>query len=446
MFIKRAAAFLLGLLLVAHPTHHAASQQLDGGAKATVKSPIGALPSLLFDPETPFNRLEAFLIPLTEEDLAELAGHWQGLLKAHMLKMSEQYLELTAGDEAERAEARAKWNNLADQRQELFRKFDAILVAWNEKGGDPKKIAIYRRYEIAVVVSGARDLDTVTASQRLWAWIKTPDGGIALAIKIAIFGGSLIGLISVAALVRGFAQIRLRRVKRVSQLLKTFVAGAVYWIVTAVGLVVVLSSLGVDVTPLFAIFGGASFILAFAFQDTLGNLASGLMIMVNRPFDEGDFVKIDESYGTVKSVSIVATRIVTPDNQSIVIPNKQVWGSTIVNLNASTTRRVDLVFGIGYGDDIQRAIEVLREAVAKNPFTLDDPKPVIMVGDLAESCINILCQPWVRTPDYMTARSDLMADVKKRFDAAGISLPYPQRDVHLYRSEQPGKVKPGQQS
>ncbi|MCL5779158.1 mechanosensitive ion channel family protein [Limibaculum sp. FT325] len=441
MFIKYAAGFLLGLLLVAHPIQKAASQPVDAAPNATVASQSGALPSLLLDPETPSNRLEAFLIPLTEEDLAKLAAHWQGLLKAHMFKMSDQYLKLNSHDEAVRTEARATWNRLADQRQELFLKFDAILVAWNEKGGDPKAIAGYRRYEIASVVEGARDLDAVTASERLWAWMKTPSGGIALAIKIAIFAGSLIGLITVAALARGFAQIRLRRVKRVSQLLKTFVAGAIYWVVTAVGLVIVLGSLGVDVTPLFAIFGGASFILAFAFQDTLGNLASGLMIMVNKPFDEGDFVNIGGSYGTVKSVSIVATRIVTPDNQSILIPNKQVWGSIIVNLNASRTRRVDLVFGVGYGDDIPTVIEILREAVAENPRTLDDPKPVIMVGELADSCINILCQPWVLTPDYMTARSELIANVKKRFDAAGVSIPYPQRDVHLYRSDTSESIK-----
>ncbi|MGB5735741.1 MAG: mechanosensitive ion channel family protein, partial [Thiohalocapsa sp.] len=217
----------------------------------------------------------------------------------------------------------------------------------------------------------------------------------------------------------------------ISNLLRTFIAGLVFWVVLAVGLPVVLALLGVQGTPLLALFGGASVIIGLALQDTLGNFAKGLMIMINRPFDEGDYVDIGGTAGTVEAVSIVATTIATPDNQVIVIPNQQVWEGVITNRTARDTRRVDLVFSIGYGDDIQRAIRVLKEAVAEHPLTLDDPEPTIAVTALADSAIELLCGAWTRTTDYLTVYRGLLADVKVRFDAAGITIPYPQRDLHL---------------
>jgi small conductance mechanosensitive channel len=201
--------------------------------------------------------------------------------------------------------------------------------------------------------------------------------------------------------------------------------------VLTIGILVVLASLGVNVTPLFAMIGGVSFVLAFAFQDTLGNLASGLMIMVNQPFDEGDYVEVGGVGGTVKSVSIVATTVTTPDNQVIVIPNKKVWGNVITNVTASDTRRVDLVFGISYEDSIPEALDVIERIVANHPNTLKDPEPVIRVHQLADSSVNFICRPWAKTEDYWAVYWDLTHQMKEAFDAAGISIPYPQQDVHI---------------
>jgi small-conductance mechanosensitive channel len=152
--------------------------------------------------------------------------------------------------------------------------------------------------------------------------------------------------------------------------------------------------------PIFAMIGGASFILAFAFQDTLGNLANGLMIMINRPFDEGDYVLVGGVGGTVKTVSIVATTVNTPDNQVIVIPNKNVWGNVITNVTASDTRRIDLVFGISYDDSIEDAQKVMDEVVHAHPLVLKDPEPVIRVHELGASSVNFVCRPWALTTDY----------------------------------------------
>jgi small conductance mechanosensitive channel len=155
------------------------------------------------------------------------------------------------------------------------------------------------------------------------------------------------------------------------------------------------------------------------------------MIMLHRPFDEGDYVDVGGVSGTVKTVSIVATTVTTPDNQVIVIPNKNVWGNIITNVTASDTRRVDLVFGISYEDSIPEATQVLEEAVAAHPLVLKEPAPTIRVNELADSSVNLICRPWVKTSDYWTVYWDLMRQVKERFDEVGISIPYPQQDVHV---------------
>ena len=274
------------------------------------------------------------------------------------------------------------------------------------------------------------DLKAILAA--IGAWLTSEDGGVALATKALVALFSLYGLVLFARLVRAIAKRHIRKLPKISSLLQTFLAGLVYWVVLAAGLMVVLSLLGVKGTPLLALFGGASVIIGLALQDTLGNFAKGLMIMINRPFDEGDYVDIGGTAGTIQSVSIIATTITTRDNQVVVIPNQQVWEGVIKNLTARDTRRVDLVFSISYDDDINHAIQVLWAAVAEHPLTLDEPEPTIAVVTLGDHSVDILCAPWCRTPDYWAVSRGLTADVKLRFDAAGITIPYPQRDVHVY--------------
>jgi small conductance mechanosensitive channel len=181
--------------------------------------------------------------------------------------------------------------------------------------------------------------------------------------------------------------------------------------------------------------GGASFILGFAMQETLGNLASGLMIMVLKPFDTGDYIHVAGTSGTVDDMSVVSTTIRTVDNQVITVPNSKIWGDVITNVNASDTRRVDMVFGIGYGDSADHAISVLRELVDQEKLILDDPATDIFVGELGDSSVNIFVRPWTKSEDYWTVYWSLMAKAKERFDEEGISIPFPQRDVHLITSD-----------
>jgi small conductance mechanosensitive channel len=244
--------------------------------------------------------------------------------------------------------------------------------------------------------------------------------------------GAFFGLLIVARIVRAWVRRAVDRTPQISNLLSGFLVMVVYWLTIAFGLMIVLAALGVNVTPLFALVGGASFIIAFALQETLGNLAAGLMIMINRPFDEGDYVQVAGLGGTIKHVSIMSTTVTTPDNQVITIPNSKVWGDVITNVTASDTRRVDLVFGISYGDSIERAQAVLEEVVASHPLVMEDPAPNIRVSELADSSVNFIVRPWTNTSDYWTVYWDLHRAVKEAFDANGISIPFPQTDMHLH--------------
>jgi small conductance mechanosensitive channel len=211
-----------------------------------------------------------------------------------------------------------------------------------------------------------------------------------------------------------------------SRLLQGFLTTVVYWLTIAFGLMIVLAALGVNITPLFALVGGASFIIAFAMQETLGNLAAGLMIMIYRPFDEGDYVSVAGVSGTVQRVSAVSTTVTTPDNQVIVVPNSKVWGDVITNVTASETRRVDLVFGIGYDDSIEVAQKTFEEIVAAHPCVLSDPPPLIRVNALSDSSVDFVVRPWVNATDYWTVYWDLTRQMKEVFDEKGLTLPYPQ--------------------
>ena len=237
-----------------------------------------------------------------------------------------------------------------------------------------------------------------------------------------------------------FARLGRRAMKRllssrrinVSELLKNLALGATSKLIWIVGILVALSVIGIDIGPMLAGLGIAGFILGFALQDTLSNFAAGLMIMIYSPFDVGDLVTAGGVFGTVQDLTLVSTVITTIDNQRIVVPNGKVWGDVINNATAERIRRVDLVFGIGYEDDIDKARGILEQIVAQNELVLDDPDPVVRVHTLGESSVDFVCRPWCRTQDYWDVYWEITEEVKKRFDAEGVSIPFPQRDVHVH--------------
>jgi small conductance mechanosensitive channel len=222
---------------------------------------------------------------------------------------------------------------------------------------------------------------------------------------------------------------------RISHLLHRMIISTVRNLVVIFGVLLAISQLGISLGPLLAGLGIAGFIIGFALQDTLSNFASGIMILLYRPFDVGDVVDAGGVSGKVNHMSLVNTTFMTFDNQKLVVPNNKIWEGVITNLTAQRTRRVDLVFGISYDDDIEKAEAVLREIVDAQDAVLDEPEPTIRLHELGDSSVNFIVRPWVKTDDYWDTYWGLTKAVKQRFDKEGISIPFPQRDVHVYEQK-----------
>ncbi len=263
------------------------------------------------------------------------------------------------------------------------------------------------------------------------AWAESNVGTVALQLATILL---ILLLTRIVARLGRRTMNRLLRSRRVnvSELLKNLALGATSKIVWIIGILIALSVIGIDIGPMLAGLGIAGFILGFALQDTLSNFAAGLMIMIYRPFDVGDLVTAGGVFGTVQDLTLVSTVITTLDNQRIVVPNGKVWGDVINNATAERIRRVDLVFGISYEDDIEKARGILEEIVAGEELVLDDPDPLVRLHTLGESSVDFVCRPWCRTQDYWDVYWNITEAVKKRFDEEGVSIPFPQRDVHVY--------------
>jgi small conductance mechanosensitive channel len=410
----------------------AQDETVDPAADADAQATPPAYPAGLDDPSIALDELELRLVPLTADELAPLAAAWQERARAATQAVVDKSLEIRAAG-ADAAEAlREERLELVEERDRIFEKAATVVASLEAKGGDPAEVEAMRGYLSAVIAAGRSQLTVQEFADGFLAWLVSRDGGMAIGFRIAVIVAAFFGLLIVARIVRAWVRRAVDRTPQLSNLLSGFLVMVVYWLTLAFGLMIVLAALGVNVTPLFALVGGASFIIAFALQETLGNLAAGLMIMINRPFDEGDYVQVAGLGGTIKHVSIMSTTVTTPDNQVITIPNSKVWGDVITNVTASDTRRVDLVFGISYGDSIERAQAVLEEVVASHPLVLAEPAPNIRVSELGDSSVNFIVRPWTKTGDYWTVYWDLHRAVKEAFDANGISIPFPQTDMHLH--------------
>ncbi|AXX88974.1 mechanosensitive ion channel protein MscS [Arcobacter suis] len=224
----------------------------------------------------------------------------------------------------------------------------------------------------------------------------------------------------------------LRKVKGMEETLIRFLENIVYYALMIIVLLTALGKLGVETTSFLAILGAAGLAIGLALKDSLGNFASGVMIILFKPFKVGDTVTAGGVTGTVKEVGIFSSIFVTADNQKIIVPNGSITTGSITNVNAYETRRIDLVIGIGYKDDIKKAKEVLTNVATSNEKVLVDKGISVVVSELAESSVNFTINVWVKTSDYSEVRFYLLENIKLSFDNEGISIPYPQQDVHHY--------------
>ncbi len=246
---------------------------------------------------------------------------------------------------------------------------------------------------------------------------------ITFALVIFIVGKMVAkGIVSVTKKMLGKAKM--------DEILINFVSSILSTVLLLFIIVAALDQLGVDTTSLIALLGAAGLAVGLALQGSLQNFAAGVMLIIFRPFKAGDFVEAGGVSGVVENISIFSSIFRTGDNREVIIPNGAIYGGTITNFSARETRRVDMVFGIGYGDDIRQAKEVIRGILENDARILKEPAPLIAVGELADSSVNFNVRPWVKSGDYWGVKFDLTEEIKLAFDAKGISIPYPQMDVH----------------
>ncbi len=272
----------------------------------------------------------------------------------------------------------------------------------------------------------------LTEGQELWnqalAWLT--DKGLSFAVSLV---AALVIFVVGFFVIKGIVAVVVRAVEKGGKkntLFANFVRNVTSKVLWAILVVIILGKLGVDVGPLVAGLGVTGFILGFAFQESLGNLASGLMIAINEPFKIGDYVIVAGLEGTVLKVDMMATVLATADNKKVVIPNKSAWGSPITNFSALGRRRVDIQIGIDYGADVLKAIEVALSALKTVPGVLADPQPAVSVATLGDSAVTLNVRPWTDGATYWSVYNDAQVAVKAAFERSGIQIPFPQLTVH----------------
>ena len=429
-------------------------------------------PQTTADPQLPVDHLKLLLKPLTKEELVVEADGWRDLLKASVQRIAEhrigvknqqevletnrqvveelvseegddvtttkseaiqedtQYVEQAATErKQDLAETLGK---LQTEKDPFVQRLNVVIDELKLKGGE---VESYQKYISAQLGVAMEVTDTAAFWAVLKGWLVSEQGGQRWLWNFVRFLVIVIGFYFGASIAAGLVRHAASRVQAASLLLVDFLGKFVKQLVIIIGLIVSLAALEVNITPLLAAVGAAGFVIGFALQGTLSNCASGLLILAYRPFDVGDVIDAAGISGTVDSVSLFSTHVRTFDNKMMIVPNNDIWGGTITNATASDIRRVDMVFGISYEDDIEKAKEILESLVQQHDLVLDDPAPVVQLHELADSSVNFICRPWTKTGDYWTVHWDITRGVKESFDRSGISIPFPQRDVHLYQQE-----------
>ena len=261
----------------------------------------------------------------------------------------------------------------------------------------------------------------------LWPYLE----GLVWAIAIFVIGRIVVKMVT-GVLRKVMAKAN------VDEILINFLASIASGVMMLFVIIGALDKLGVPTGSMVALVGAAGLAVGFAMQDSLSNFASGVMLIIFRPFKNGDFVEAGGCTGVVEKIQIFTTIMKTGDNREIIVPNGAIFGGVITNYSARDTRRVDMIFGIGYDDDLLKAKQILKDIIAADERILQDPAPAIAINDLGDSCVNFKVRPWVKSGDYWDVLSDITETVKLTFDKEGISIPYPQTDVHLYKVDAAG--------
>lgn len=352
------------------------------------------------------------------------------------LGMAEEVLQNRLSLDPENADIAATLKELDTSHAFSLGQLEAVILMLDSLGLDSTEyqaVMLLQSPSISIrFFSSEAILEVIKAGWR--ALKKAVENNAAdLTIRLLMFIAILLIFRVLARIIRRIVRVASDRSKLdMSLLLKNILVSTSGGTVMALGFLIALSTIGVSLAPMLAGLGVAGFIVGFALQDSLANFAAGAMILIYRPFDVDDLVEVPGAFGKVKRMNLVSTTITTLDNQTLVVPNSKIWGDVIKNVTAQKVRRVDLDIGIGYDDDIDLAEKVLTEIVVDQKNALTKPEPTIKLHTLGDSSVNFVVRVWTRTDDYWDVYWDILREVKVRFDSEGISIPFPQRDVHIY--------------
>jgi small conductance mechanosensitive channel len=328
----------------------------------------------------------------------------------------------------------------AERLELAIARLNSVVTMLERLDGDTlamRRVLIEKSGGLALSLVDTAMLNVVLGEtqDRLVDWFSA--NGASTLLSAILFVGILILARSLAGLSKRLTERALRHSDQsISQLLKETLISMAGTVVFLIGLLVALAQVGVSVTPMIAGLGVVGFIVGFALQDTLSNFAAGAMILAYRPFDTGDFIAAGEAEGTVLKMNLVNTTIVTVENKVLIIPNSKIWGGVIMNVTGQKLRRTDIIYRVSYADDVDLVQGILEELIDADERWLDDPEPLVRLKQYSESSIDFMVRAYAKTDEYWEAVWALNKAVKKRFDAEGITIPFPQREVHSRQSPQ----------
>ncbi|HAO11117.1 MAG TPA: mechanosensitive ion channel protein [Planktothrix sp. UBA8407] len=367
----------------------------------------------------------------------QIAGPVDTIDDNENLKTKQEKLEKAAEKLDENANTEAKLKNqlvanvteLQSDRTAIVDRFKVVLAELERKGGDPKS---YQQYIEAISIVAVDLKDTEGVGVRLMSWVKSGEGGLRWAANIGKFVGIVIASIIVSQILGTILNLSLKRIGGASELLRHFTVMVVKRGGVVIGVMLALTALEVSLGPILALLGGASFVLAFALQSNLGNFASGLMIMFNKPFDIGDEVKVSGIWGYVDSISLASTKIKGFGGQMYVIPNNSVWGGMIENMTPGEIRKVSIWLRISFKEDLAKVQKLLVEIIQSHPKILQDPKPGKFLSSVEDYYFSIGVSGWTKTEDFWGVHEEVIQMIQERFNQENIQMSaIPESDLNF---------------
>lgn len=388
------------------------------------------------NPEIPSDQLKVLLKPLTQEQLQAEADAWFLLLQQKAQEISDleyaikvQEEEIGGDVDTQKEEQVVTATRLKTEQTNLASRLNTVLEDLEAKGGDPKT---YQQYVSAVSGLEFDITNTEGLGLRFTTWLQSEEGGIKLGLNLLKFFGILIVTVIVAPRLGKVTDHALARVSNISTLFRGFVVMVVNRSVLVVGALLAIASLGVNLGPILAVVGGASFVLAFALQSNLGNFASGLMLLINKPFDVGDEVKVAGYWAYVDSISLANTKLKAFNGSMITLPNNTVWGGDIINYTHGEIRKQMIPINIKFEQDMNQVYQMWMDITSSHPKVLKDPAPGwFPYNSSYEYYISVSLSAWTTKDDYWEVYVDLIKELQKRIEELNIQLAAPQQEIKL---------------